>query len=265
MRIVTLVENSTDRPALLAEHGLSFYIETGNKKILFDCGQTDVFLKNARSLGISIAEVDALILSHGHYDHTGGLKYFLKENNQAVVYLKKEALLKKYNGDRYIGTDASLLKETGRIHYVNKLTELTPGLFIVPDIKIHYPSDVHFNKMSLMNNDILTPDTFEDELFLSVINDGKITIISSCSHRGITNIVQNGIDMFRLPVQTVIGGFHLKHSKVTDVEEIAAYFNKMSIASIGVCHCTGIENYVILKNKCRGRVFYNQTGRETHL
>lgn len=284
MRIVTLAENMADRAGLLAEHGLSFYIESADKKILFDCGQSDIFLKNARHIGISVCEVDALVLSHGHYDHTGGLKYFLQENSHAPVYLKREALFKKYHGERYIGTDTDLLYVSKRICYINHLTDLGSGLFIVPEIKIHYPQDIHFDQMSVINNQILThkvpeeniaqlqmratndqiltPDTFEDELFLSLINNGKIIIISSCSHRGISNIVKSASDLFQLPVQTVIGGFHLKNAKAADTEALAAYFNKMNIENIGVCHCSGIDSYVILKNKCRGKVFYNQTGRE---
>ncbi|EOR93374.1 7,8 dihydropteroate synthase (methanopterin) [Arcticibacter svalbardensis MN12-7] len=265
MRIVTLIENMTDRSGLLAEHGLSFYIESENKKILFDCGQTAVFLKNAKQLGISITEVDALVLSHGHYDHTGGLKYFLQENDHAPIYLKREALLKKYHGERYIGIDAALLSSSERVHYIDHLTELDEGLFIVPEIKIHYPHDVHFHDMSIVDEQGRYPDTFEDELFLTLINNGKLTIVSSCSHRGISNIIKSASDLFHLPVQRVIGGLHLKNAKTADAENISAYFNEMNIDDIFVCHCTGIDSYVILKNQCKGHVFYNQTGREIFL
>lgn len=262
MRIVTLVENMTDRQGLFAEHGLSFYLESENKKILFDCGQSDIFLKNAKHLGISIADIDALVLSHGHYDHTGGLKYFLMENDHAPIYLKREALFKKYHGERYIGTDAALLNTSQRVFYTDHLTKLDEGLFIVPQIETYYPQDVHFHDMSIVNEQGKYTDTFEDELFLTLIHNKKVIIISSCSHRGISNIVKTASDLFRLPVQTVIGGFHLKNAKIADTASIAAYFNEMNIESIGVCHCTGIDSYVTLKNQCKGKVFYNQTGRE---
>lgn len=262
IRIITLVENMTDRAGLLAEHGLSFYIELQNKKILFDCGQSDAFVKNARHLGVEISEIDALILSHGHYDHTGGLKYFLQENNYASVYLKREAQWKKYNGERYIGMDANVPIDAERLHYIDQVTELCQGLLIVPEIKIYFPTDVHFGKMSVICDQDPVPDTFEDELFLSLIHNERIHIISSCSHRGISNIIKSAYNLFQLPVKTVVGGFHLKNEKADDAAAIAHYLNKMNIENIGVCHCTGIDRYVTLKNQCQGKVFYNCTGKE---
>ena len=83
MKISTLIENLVNKKGLSAENGLALYIETGNKKILFDTGQTGLFMKNAKVLGISIEDIDILVLSHGHYDHTGGLYPFLAKNNKA--------------------------------------------------------------------------------------------------------------------------------------------------------------------------------------
>src|SRR5690554_1923178 len=105
MQITTLVENLVYQPGLVAEHGLSFYIDTGKRRILFDTGQRNAFLVNARVMGIDLGKADALVISHGHYDHTGGLNAFLKANTTAPVYLKKQVLNKKYNANRqFIGT-----------------------------------------------------------------------------------------------------------------------------------------------------------------
>ena len=91
MKIVCLLENKTALPHMETEHGLSLYIETGNKKILFDMGQTDAFAQNAEKLGISLEEVDFAVLSHGHYDHGGGLSRFLEINRHAPVFVQKDA------------------------------------------------------------------------------------------------------------------------------------------------------------------------------
>ena len=89
MKIVTLIENLANRSGLIAEHGLSFYIETDKSKIIFDTGQSSLFLNNAKKLNINIEDVDALVLSHGHFDHTGGLYPFLEANKKAKIFCKK--------------------------------------------------------------------------------------------------------------------------------------------------------------------------------
>ena len=95
-KITTLVENAVYRRNLQAEHGLSLLIENNGYKILFDTGQSDLFIRNATLSDIEIAEVDFLILSHGHSDHTGGLRHFLSVNKKASVICKQEALYRKF-------------------------------------------------------------------------------------------------------------------------------------------------------------------------
>lgn len=108
MKIITLIENVVNNGNLLAEHGLSLYITTNNRKILFDTGQSGLFIQNAEKLGIDIADVDILVLSHGHYDHTGGLQAFLEINYKATVLAKKDIFFPKYSGKtRYIGMNSS--------------------------------------------------------------------------------------------------------------------------------------------------------------
>ena len=109
MKIWTLMENAACREDLTAEHGLSLYIETGDRKILFDAGQSAAFADNAEKMGIDLEAVDLAILSHGHYDHSGGLKRFLEINGHAKIYVNQYAFDCCYHGDdRYIGVDQSL-------------------------------------------------------------------------------------------------------------------------------------------------------------
>ena len=109
MKITVLTENTSVSPDIGAEHGLSLYIETDNSKILFDMGQTELFAANASKLGVNLTSVDVAVLSHGHYDHGGGLKKFLEINPKASVYLHKRAFEPHYNGtEKYIGLDVSL-------------------------------------------------------------------------------------------------------------------------------------------------------------
>ena len=109
MKITTLIENTACREGLVCEHGLSLYIETGSKRILFDAGQTGAFGDNAEKLGIDLSRVDLAVLSHGHYDHGGGLKRFLELNAAAPVYINQSAFSQCYNGpEKYIGLAPSL-------------------------------------------------------------------------------------------------------------------------------------------------------------
>ena len=128
MKITTLLENTTKRPDLSAEHGLSLYIETAEHKILFDMGQTDLFSHNAAALGIDLAAVDIAVLSHGHYDHGGGLARFLTLNRTAPIYVNRHAFEPHYHGvEKYIGLDTALAKHSQLI-FTEGTTILADGI-----------------------------------------------------------------------------------------------------------------------------------------
>ena len=128
MRVVTLVENTTCCSDIACEHGLSFYIETGDHKILFDAGQTDAFAQNAEKLGVDLTQVDLAILSHGHFDHGGGLKAFLAINKTAPVYLRRDAFAPNRNAQgKDIGLDPEL-QASDRLIFTEDSLELAPGI-----------------------------------------------------------------------------------------------------------------------------------------
>jgi 7,8-dihydropterin-6-yl-methyl-4-(beta-D-ribofuranosyl)aminobenzene 5'-phosphate synthase len=263
MRIITLIENLVYERDLYAEHGLALYIETSDKKILFDTGQSCTFLKNAQTMGIDIMEIDTVIISHGHFDHTGGLYSFLSINNKAKVYIKKEAFIHKYHGNnKYIGItyDSEILN--GRVEYVNQVTEIDKGIYIMPDIPIINKIDTNFHHFKISKPNGFENDEFQDELFLAITCNNELSIISSCSHRGITNIVNAAINYFKLPVNLILGGFHIKDCGTSQYTAITHYLGQISPKSIGICHCTGIEKYADLLYQCNHKVFYNFTGNE---
>ena len=110
MKIITLVENTCLCDDIIEEHGLCLYIETKKHRLLSDAGQTDALIHNADALGIDLSAVDTVILSHGHYDHSGGILPFCSLNDKAPIYMQKSAAMPHYNGEKYIGIDKDILK-----------------------------------------------------------------------------------------------------------------------------------------------------------
>jgi 7,8-dihydropterin-6-yl-methyl-4-(beta-D-ribofuranosyl)aminobenzene 5'-phosphate synthase len=266
MKIVTLIENLVYKQGLIAEHGLAIYIETENRKILFDTGQTGLFIQNAAALGISIEDIDTLVLSHGHYDHTGGLYPFLEKNNKAKVYAKKEIFTPKYAGrNRFIGTLYKNEILENRLVFVEEMVEIAENIFIMPDIAIYNSDDTHFKGFNKKVDKKLTPDEFDDELFLAIKQYEKINIVTACSHRGITNICTTASEHFKLPVGLILGGFHLKDCTTIQYVQITHFFRILKPESIGVCHCTGIQRYAQMYNQCEAHLFYNFTGNEINI
>ena len=261
MKIVTLVENCVYGRKLQGEHGLSLYIETPSAKILFDTGQSDLFLQNARYLHVDLKEVDMLILSHGHSDHSGGLHAFLEYNQKATVYCKREALDRKFKGERENGMEHPDKLDLTRFSFLTQQTEVAPGVFVLPELAITNPEDTHFDHFDVLRGGKLQPDQFEDELALVMREDEKLVVLSACSHRGITNILQQVKHNFPgEPISHVIGGYHIHNAAPGKCSIIADYFQTMPQTKVGVCHCTGVDKYAVLASQFGDRVFYNHTG-----
>ena len=243
MRIVTLLENTTCREDLCCEHGLSLYIETGKHRILFDAGQTEAFADNAQALGIDLSAVDLCVLSHGHYDHGGGLKKFLEINKTAPVYVSRDAFMPHYNGtEKYIGLDQTLLDDP-RLIFAENSTQLAPGITLESGA-IPLPHPIDPAGLTVLENGILQPEDFRHEQYLIIEEEGKRVCFSGCSHRGILNIAAH----FRPDV--LIGGFHfMKLDPETDArrltdaaEELLRYDTTYYTG-----HCTGAAAYDFMK------------------
>lgn len=257
MKISTLIENTSYHSKYKAEHGLSLYIETENHKILFDFGQTNAFAENAKLLNIDLKEIDIAILSHGHYDHGGGLAYFLKINDQAVVYVNRHAFEPHYSS-KYNGLDATLSNHD-RIVFTDDYLRIDDELELrtCNNEKLLKPIDSAGLTVE-KGNDII-PDTFEHEQYLLIYESNRKIVISGCSHKGIINIV-NWFDPTFL-----IGGFHYKKqiikeegNKVIDeaIEILSTYHTVFY-----TCHCTGKEQYEYMKERMGNQLFYLASGQ----
>lgn len=260
-KITTLIENCVYLHHLRAEHGLSIFIETPTHKILLDTGASDLFITNARILGIDLRDVDYLILSHGHGDHTGGLHHFLKLNDKAKVICKREILIPKFKNGIENGIKNISTLNLNRFVFINQQTGLVPGVFVFPDIEIINKEDTHFETFFIKPGNINIQDTFDDELALAIVTPYDLSVISSCSHRGITNIMQTIRKSFPdLLCNLVLGGFHIRNADENKFHIIESYFKKDMPNHIGICHCTGIDKFGLFQQQFKQQAFYNNLG-----
>lgn len=259
MKIQVLAENTACRPDVKAEHGLSLYIETGAHKILFDAGQTHLFAENARTMGVDLSAIDIAILSHGHYDHGGGLKEFLAQNSLAPVYIHRSAFEPHYaEANRYIGLDPTIA-ESGRVRYTDDFLTIdnTLSLHTLNVYEKPFPASGH--GLFMGEGESLAPDDFRHEQYLIIREDERRILISGCSHLGILNI------MNAFAPDVMVGGFHFKPILPSgDGEKILADSAKALLGYNTVYytgHCTGEEQFAFLKTQMGERLHPLSTGQ----
>ncbi len=241
MKITALLENTTTRDDMETEHGLSLYIKTKNHNILFDMGQTELFSQNAETLGINLADVDIAIVSHGHYDHGGGLKRFLEINEKAPVYVNRHAFEPHYNGtEKYIGL-AMTLKDNDRLIFNDDITVIDEGLKLYSCNGDKRSYDLGSFGLYTLKDGSFVLDDFCHEQYLLIEEDGKRVLISGCSHKGIMNITQ-----WFCP-DVLIGGFHFSKLPLDEKLEEYARILKKSGTKFYTCHCTGEKQYAFMK------------------
>jgi len=269
MIIKTLVENTTDSPLLESEHGLSIYIEANGRKILFDTGAGSLFLQNADKMGVDIKDVDVAVISHGHYDHGGGLKVFLEENEKACVYIHKKAFDRHFSklrgGDPVnAGIDPSLkLHERLKLTDGNLLIDYETELFSGVLGREYFSSCNDFLYMELDGS--MVKDDFRHEQNLLIREAGKTVLIAGCAHNGIVNIMKHVFDMNGSYPDYVISGFHLmssstKKSESPVVIDGIAKFLKNTKSKYYTGHCTGLEAYRQLNQVMGDQIQYLATG-----
>jgi len=262
MKITALLENTTERNDMQVEHGLSLYIETDTHKILFDMGQSNLFAKNAETLGIDLSAVDIAVLSHGHYDHGGGLKTFLSLNDKAPVYINRFAFEPHFNAsDKYIGLDASLkttLVEQDRLRFTAETCTLAPGLTLFSCNERARSCDLGSFGLTVLDGNNHVPDDFRHEQYLLIEEKDLRVLISGCSHKGIQNIME------WFSPDVLVGGFHFMKLDPGDTLDTAARaLNKYSTRYF-TGHCTGEEQFAYLKERME-RLEYLSCGKTIEL
>jgi 7,8-dihydropterin-6-yl-methyl-4-(beta-D-ribofuranosyl)aminobenzene 5'-phosphate synthase len=247
VRITCLVNDAVGAAALPVEHGLSFVIESGGRTVLFDTGQTGLLLQNARQLGFDLAGTDRIVLSHGHYDHTGGLKAVLDAAPHGVLFAHPAAFERKYSSRtglcRDIGMPALSAQEVYRHGWttVNTLSpmEVTSGLHVTGPI----PRVTAFEDVGgafFLDEAGTRPDPIVDDQALYFMARTGLVVLLGCAHAGVINTLSHIRNLtHRAGVHAVIGGMHLLHASPSRLAATTTVLRQYGVRFLAPCHCTG--------------------------
>ena len=212
LRITVLIENTASSSALTAEHGLSLYLEYSGIPILLDAGTSGAFASNADALGVDLAGVKTCLLSHGHYDHAGGLAEFFRRNRTAPVYAMRGADRPYYSGDgekrHEIGIPEEVLAALpGRFRRVENVTELVPGLWLVPHSTPGLERIGAAKKLYRGTETGVLPDDFSHEMSVVLETSRGLVICNSCCHAGLQAVLEEVERQFPgRPIQAFVAG-----------------------------------------------------------
>jgi len=271
VKLTTLIEDSPgDHESLVTEHGLSFFIETDDGNLIFDTGQSAAFLRNASFLQVYPMTADAVVLSHGHYDHSGGffdlteqwdysrpLNLYVGEGFFRPKYSRRGEAL-RFVGNRF--TRSELLSKNIKIHELTaRKTEIIPNVFVVTSFDRSEPLETNNPRLVFYENGMVSIDDLKDEVSVVVRVRSGIVLVVGCSHPGIMDIVGSVKKLFGLPIRAIVGGTHLKEAQGERLRKAVDMLAAMENTIIGVSHCTGREAMELLEKRC-SRFFHNSAG-----
>jgi len=274
MKIINLVEDTQGKnEKVKSEHGLCFYVETDSHKILVDTGMSDLAVENALALHIDLSEVDTIIITHGHNDHGGGLKYALKASPDAKVYIQKNAFSKRISLNHEEPRDISLdskLKKNKQVVLVEGDYTIDEELALLQCNSSDFPVPSGNAKLKIEEDGAYRDDDFTDEMYLRVKAEEKEILFVGCSHRGILNIMDSYRKKYGHDPDLVIGGFHMKHSGEYTDKEIAHMQDTAKVLShyqsrYETCHCTGEGPYEVMKMILKDDIGYIHAGEAVNL
>jgi 7,8-dihydropterin-6-yl-methyl-4-(beta-D-ribofuranosyl)aminobenzene 5'-phosphate synthase len=285
MKVTVLVEDSRGAcPDVEPEFGLSLLLEGAFGTVLLDTGSSDRFARNADALGVDLAAVDWLVLTHGHSDHGGGLATFLRRNPRAPVVLRRGAERPHYGTlapglpgwlhrarllTREIGLDPQVLDDAGpRLRWIDADTALVPGLRLLAVTAQPHPAPAGNRFLLQQREGRFLLDDFRHELALVVYERDEAVLFSGCAHLGVLNLLEaTRRDLPGVPVRAVIGGFHLvlprsrrmAHPR-SEVVALARTLREAVTGPIYTGHCTGAEAFEVMAGELGSRLRALTTG-----
>lgn len=270
LKITTLIENDSDEKNILCnEHGLSLYIEINEKKILFDTGQSGEFIINAEKLKIDLNDLDYVVLSHGHYDHSGGFSKLLENTNKSFKVIAGNGFFnKKYKsieeGYKFNGNffDEEFISQNNiSLKCINQdIFYVTEDVMIFSNFERKNDFEILNKKFYIKENDEYVIDDFSDEIALGIKHEKGLVIIVGCSHVGIVNILETITQRAGMPIYAIVGGSHLIEADEPRLNNTINYLKEKNINILRLSHCTGDRAVEKLESEFGNKFVYNNTG-----
>ncbi len=276
IRITTLSENTVAAPRLLAEWGLSIHIETSEANVLLDTGQIMAAAYNAEVLGIELGDVDKMVISHGHHDHTGGLREVLPKMKRGIEIIAHPKIWEAKYGRRpgqdegvYCGMPFQRLEleKTGaRFILTTEPVKITDNITTTGEVPMVTDFELVNQNLCIMENGKLVPDPLPDDQAIVLTTPEGLVVVLGCAHRGMINTIyyaQNitGIEQ----VTMVIGGCHLHDASEEKLWLTIGALKELGVGKIGVSHCTGMRAAAVMAQEFGDNFYFNNAGTRIEL
>ncbi|MDY6918342.1 MAG: MBL fold metallo-hydrolase [Chloroflexota bacterium] len=266
--LTTLGENTAGRPRILAEWGLSILVEADGLNVLMDTCASMTVPYNAATLGVDLSSVDKIVLSHGHYDHTGGLKGVLAETGPVEIIGHPDIWSAKhivrgeqqaYNGIPFSGEELEGLGASFTLS--REPVWLTDDIVTTGEVPMVTPYEQIDSYLYVKRNDELVPDEFPDDLALIVRTEQGLVVVLGCAHRGMMNTLYHARNITgEERIHTVVGGTHLVTASRERVDLTIEALRELGVQRLGVSHCTGMPAAAILARELGDSFFFNNAG-----
>ena len=250
LKVTILVENTVGIPlGILSEWGLSMLLDFGDERILLDTGEQGNLMSNAQILGHDLRQIDRVILSHGHYDHTGGLLKFLQYRGRVPVYAHPDLFSGHYgrglNGEKnYLGVPfrPEQLESAGaEFHWHREPVELGPGLWLSGEVPRETAFERVDDRLVEIKGGQTVPDSIPDDLSLFYVTDLGLVILLGCAHSGLVNIVEHAKRVTgKGKVRAILGGTHLGPATPDQQKQTIDYIRGLDLTCLAPNHCTGL-------------------------
>ena len=233
--------------SLTPEHGLSLFVEYGGRRILFDCGATGSFLRNAEVLGADLRDLDAVVLSHSHYDHAGGFPALTGQGlGSRLLFTGPRFFEPKFSrdGDRFLDRSAGfgpeLLEEKGICHReIAGTAEVFPGVYLFSGFPRIHDLETVPRRFVRRTADGFVPDDFSDEICMALAVGEGLVVLVGCSHPGILNMITHISREMKAPIRGVFGGTHLVEADEGRIGDTVLGLRAMGLELLGLSHCSG--------------------------